>query len=194
MWTSETVGKEKVNLRTPRTPPPHLFFSTLSGHMPKESSANVEQFMRPQMRVHSSFTPGDSWSYLSCVQKTVFLSPPSAVCSSTLLHPLLFVSSPSDCPLFVLVLSPPSSTLHSQFRFPSVFSFPSALLGFTCSVYLSINCFHSFYHLSFLLSISLSLTPALCFHFCPSPLSSLYPYNGGYQWIIQKPCRMIMGN
>lgn len=59
MWTSEKGGREEnVNLRTPEL---HLhIFSTLSGHVLKESSANVAQFMAGQMLVLSWFTPGDS--------------------------------------------------------------------------------------------------------------------------------------
>lgn len=123
--------------------------------------------------------------YLSCVHETVsrlpqpwsaalLLSPSSPIYLLTLRPPVIRLGVP-----------PPSFTCHCLIasRFPP-----------RCDVsrVLSINCFHCFYHLSLCLSPFLLLS-----HFISifSHLhSSLYPFSEGIQWIIQKPCWMIMGN
>lgn len=99
--------------------------------------------------------------YLSFVQKTDFLFPPTVLSLHFSPYHPLFISSLSDCPLFVL-------TLHLQFA-TCVFSFFPLCSDVSLVFFSSILCFRTFCHLSFPLSVSLSLTLPLHFHFSTSP-------------------------
>ena len=123
--------------------------------------------------------------YLSCVLKTV-----SSQCG-----PSLFLYPSSHLCLwlfpFCLVFPAPSLTLHLHFAACVCFSpFPVCADGFL------INSLFPLFLSPLIPSFrfSSSYPPTSFPFFLPRLLSSLSPYSEGIQWIIQKRCRMIMGN
>lgn len=170
------------------SPPPHPFFFSLSGHMLNESSANLEQFMSWQTCLLYSSTPLDIWSTW---RKPLWLFCPTVVChSSSSLHHLLFSSLLSNYPLLIW-------SIHLPWVCSFILSSLPLVWCFTCFNFLSLLSFHCCYRLLFPFFPSLFLF-LLPFHFISifTPLlsSSLSPYSEGIRWIIQKRCKMIMGN